>query len=286
MGTGTATAAGTVTATDPATPAPAAPGAAGRPRLGVFKFASCDGCQLSILDCEDELLTIADRVEIAYFLEATRRPLEGEFDLALVEGSVSTPEQEEQIRDVRRRSRFLVTLGACASHGGIQGLRNIGPIHADEALRIVYPDPQYVETLAQSRPATDYVAVDLQLPGCPIGKEQLLSLFAQVLSGARPRMPDHSLCMDCKRRGLVCVLVAHGSPCMGPVTRTGCGVLCPSYDRGCYSCFGPVAQPNTAALAGRFVQLGTPHDDVRRRFHAYYANDPAYRQEGDRHHGA
>jgi coenzyme F420-reducing hydrogenase gamma subunit len=132
-----------------------------RPRLGVFKFASCDGCQLSLLDCEDQLLAVADRVEIAYFLEATRRPLEGEFDVALVEGSVSTPDQENEIRDIRRRSRFLIMLGACASHGGIQGLRNFGSLNVDNALAIVYASPQYVETLACSRPASAYVAVDL-----------------------------------------------------------------------------------------------------------------------------
>src|ERR1700744_1191831 len=107
-----------------------------RPRLGVFKFASCDGCQLSLLDCEDELLAVAGAVDIAYFLEATRRPLEGEFDLAIVEGSISAPEQIEQIRDVRARSRFLVTIGACASAGGVQALRNGGKVH--DFLRIVY----------------------------------------------------------------------------------------------------------------------------------------------------
>ena len=262
---------------------PPAPGRGARPRLGVFKFASCDGCQLSILDCEDELLDLAASVEIAYFLEATRRPLEGEFDVALMEGSVSTPEQEDQVRDIRRRSRFLITLGACASHGGIQGLRNFGKIRADEALAIVYASPQYVETLADSRPASDYVPVDLALPGCPIDKHQLLRTLGQMLAGAPPRLPDHALCMDCKRRGIVCVLVARGAPCMGPVTATGCGVLCPSYDRACYSCFGPAAQPNTASLASRFEQLGLSPDEIRRLFHAFYANAPEFHQEGQRH---
>ncbi len=161
-----------------------------KPRLGVFKFASCDGCQLSLLDCEDELLAVADRVEIAYFLEATRRPLEGEFDVALVEGSVSTPEQENEIRDIRDRSRFLITLGACASHGGIQGLRNFGSLNVENALAIVYASPQYVETLACSRPASDYVAVDLELPGCPINKHQLLGVLAQMLAGQPAEGPQ------------------------------------------------------------------------------------------------
>ena len=254
-----------------------------KPRLGVFKFASCDGCQLSLLDCEDQLLAVADRVDIAYFLEATRRPLEGEFDVALVEGSVSTPEQEKEIRDIRRRSRFLITLGACASHGGIQGLRNFGSLNVENALAIVYASPQYIETLACSRPASDYVAVDLELPGCPINKHQFLGVLGQMLAGSRPKVPNHALCLECKRQQLVCVLVAKGTPCMGPVTSTGCGVLCPSYDRPCFSCFGPSAQPNTTALARRFEQLGLAPEEIRRLFQTFYANAHEFKKEGLRH---
>jgi coenzyme F420-reducing hydrogenase gamma subunit len=255
-----------------------------KPRLGVFKFASCDGCQLSLLDCEDQLLAVADRVDIAYFLEATRRPLEGEFDVALVEGSISTPGQEDEIRDIRRRSRFLITLGACASHGGIQGLRNFGSLNLAGALAIVYASPEYVETLTHSRPASAYVNVDLELPGCPINKEQLLRVLGQMLAGSRPKVPSHALCLDCKRQNLVCVLVAHGTPCMGPVTTTGCGVLCPSYDRPCYSCFGPNDKPNTASLARRFEELGLKPEEIRRLFHKFYANAPEFKEAGA-HHG-
>jgi coenzyme F420-reducing hydrogenase gamma subunit len=254
-----------------------------RPRLGVFKFSSCDGCQLSLLDCEDELLAVAGRVEIGYFLEAARVPLEGEFDVALVEGSISTPEQEHEIRKIRERTKLLICIGACASHGGIQGLRNFGAMRADDARAIVYALPQYVETLEHSRPASDYVAVDLELPGCPINKQQLLGVLAQLLAGGRPRLDSQALCLECKRRGLVCVLVAQGMPCMGPVTRSGCGVLCPGYDRPCYSCFGPAAQPNTASLAARFAQLGLEPAAIRRLFHAFYANDTHYFKEGQRH---
>jgi coenzyme F420-reducing hydrogenase gamma subunit len=177
-----------------------------------------------------------------------------------------------------------VTLGACASHGGIQGLRNIGKIGVDAALAIVYAAPEYVATLAHSRPASDYVSVDLELPGCPISKPQLLGVLAQMLAGSRnPRLDRHSLCMECKRRGLVCVLVAHGAPCMGPLTTTGCGVLCPSYDRPCFSCFGPVAQPNTTSLSARFAELGLGPAEIQRLFHAFYANETHYLTEGARH---
>ncbi len=252
-----------------------------KPRIGVFKFASCDGCQLSVLDCEDELLDLAGRVDIAYFLEAVRRPLEGQFDIALVEGSVYVPEQEEQIRDIRRRSRFLITLGACASHGGIQALRNF--TQSDEYPHLVYALPQYVESQAHSRPISDYVPVDLELQGCPINKRQLLRVLAQMLAGSKPHVPNHALCLECKRQNLVCVLVAQGKPCMGPVTTTGCGVLCPSYDRACYSCFGPAYQPNTEALAGWFARLGFSAGEIKRMFHAYYSQAVEFKEEGERH---
>jgi coenzyme F420-reducing hydrogenase gamma subunit len=254
-----------------------------KPRLGVFKFASCDGCQLSLLDCEDELLAVADRVDIAFFLEATRRPLEGNFDVSLMEGSISTPEQEKEIADIRKRSRMLITVGACASHGGIQSLRNNRDIN--EVLPIVYASPQYVDTLARSRPASDYVKVDLELQGCPINKRQLLQVLGQLLAGAAPRVDRHALCLDCKRQNLVCVLVAKGEPCMGPVTSTGCGVLCPSYDRPCYSCFGPAHQPNTSALAQRFEQLGLAADAIERLFHSFYSHAPDFEKEGERYAG-
>lgn len=249
-----------------------------RPRIGVFKFASCDGCQLSLLDCEDELLDLADRVEFAYFMEAIRRPLEGEFDLVLVEGSVSTPEQEETARDIRRRSRLVATLGACASHGGIQALRNFG--RTDEFLKVVYAAPQYIETLEHSRPISDYIDVDLELPGCPISKSQLLRVLAQFLLGSRPHVPDHALCLDCKRQNLVCVLVARGEPCLGPVTRTGCGVLCPSHDRPCYSCFGPAFQPNTASMADWLKRLGFSDEQIQHMFQTFYSQAPEFQLNG------
>jgi len=252
-----------------------------KPRIGVFKFASCDGCQLTILDCEDELLDLANVVDIAYFSEAIRRPMEGEFDIALVEGSVSTPDQERHIRDIRRRSKLLVTLGACASHGGIQALRNFADV--GEFVQTVYADPRFIETLALSRPASAYVPVDLELQGCPVSKQQLLRTLATMLLGSKPRLPSHALCLDCKRQNLVCVLVAQGLPCLGPVTTTGCGALCPTYDRPCYSCFGPAHQPNTASLADWFAQLGIPADAIRRFFHAFYSQAPEFKTEGERH---
>jgi coenzyme F420-reducing hydrogenase gamma subunit len=247
-----------------------------RLRLGVFKFASCDGCQLSLLDCEDELLQVAAAVDIAYFLEAVRRPLEGSFDLSLVEGSISSPEQLEQIKDVRRRSRFLVTIGACATAGGIQALRNFGQV--DDFLQAVYARPDYIQTLATSTPISAHVPVDFELRGCPIDKHQLLDVITSFLAGRRPHLPNHAVCLDCKRAGIVCIMVAQGTPCLGPVTHTGCGVLCPHHDRGCYGCFGPAKSPNVASLANRLASMGIPSDSVDRLLHTFNAWAPEFRE--------
>jgi coenzyme F420-reducing hydrogenase gamma subunit len=252
-----------------------------KPRLGVFKFASCDGCQLSLLDCEDELLAVAGAVEIAYFLEATRRPLEGEFDLALVEGSISSPEQLEQIKDVRKRSRFLVTIGACATAGGIQALRNFRDVK--EFIAIVYATPAYITTLGKSTPISDHVFVDYELRGCPINKRQLLEVILAFLHGRKPNTPSHSVCMECKQRGAVCVMVAGGIPCLGPVTHAGCGALCPAYRRGCYGCFGPMQTPNTDALSAWWGRLGVGREDIGRAFRGFNAYAEAFRKASEAH---
>lgn len=249
--------------------------AAQKPRLGVFKFASCDGCQLSLLDCEDELLAVAGAVDVAYFLEATRRPLEGDFDLSLVEGSISAPEQIEQIRDVRRRSRFLVTIGACATSGGIQALRNWGNVN--EYLQIVYAKPQYIETLATSTPIAEHVAVDFELRGCPINKHQLVEVIGAFLAGRRPNVANHAVCVECKRAGIVCVMVAHGTPCLGPITHAGCGALCPSYDRGCYGCYGPAKAPNVPSLTQHLQQHGMSAETADRLLHTFNVWAPEFR---------
>jgi sulfhydrogenase subunit delta len=226
-----------------------------KPKLAVWKFASCDGCQLSLLDCEDELLALAGEVEIAYFLEASSATMKGPYDLSLVEGSVTTAHDAERIHQVRRVSRKLVTIGACATAGGIQALRNFADV--GEFLSLVYASPEYVSTLDTSTPISAHVPVDFELHGCPIDKRQLLEVIGAFLHGRRPGIPSTSVCTECKRRGTVCVMVAHGTPCLGPVTHAGCGALCPSYNRGCYGCFGPMETPNTVSLRKQLRVLGT-----------------------------
>jgi coenzyme F420-reducing hydrogenase gamma subunit len=238
-----------------------------KPKLAVWKFASCDGCQLSLLDCEDDLLALAGEVEIAYFLEASRATVKGPYDLSLVEGSVTTPHDAERIRQVRRVSRHLVTIGACATAGGVQALRNFGDVN--EFVSIVYASPDYISTLETSTPISAHVPVDFELHGCPIDKRQLLEVITAFLHGRRPNIPSTSVCMECKRRGTVCVMVAHGTPCLGPVTHAGCGALCPSYDRGCYGCFGPMETPNTVSLTRQLNVLGMSKPAVERVFRTF-----------------
>jgi coenzyme F420-reducing hydrogenase gamma subunit len=244
-------------------------------------MASCDGCQLTLLNCEDELLALAGEVEIVHFPEASSRTApEGPFDLVLVEGSISTPDQVQEIQAIRKSTKTLVTIGACATAGGIQALRNWRD--HDEVLRVVYAEPRYIDTLATSTPIADHVPVDFQLRGCPIDKRQLLELITATLVGRRPQIRDESVCMECKRQGHVCVMVAHGTPCLGPVTHTGCGALCPGYDRGCYGCFGPREQANTRSLATWLEEQGASADEVRRRFRGFTGWAQPFRDESER----
>jgi sulfhydrogenase subunit delta len=245
-----------------------------RPRIGIVKFASCDGCQLTLLDLEDELLAIAERIDLVEFAEGTSRRSSGPYDVLFVEGSVSTPEQAEEIVRLRAASTFLVTIGACATAGGIQALRN----WADHDLvrSLVYPDPALIESLPTATPIADHVAVDAEIRGCPISPYQLREFVTALLVRRRPGLPDEAVCAECKRRGIVCVAVARGITCLGPVTRTGCGALCPAFGRGCYGCFGPRERANGPGLA-RWLERGSSPAETARSFALFNAWAPPFR---------
>ncbi|MGW4597952.1 NADH-quinone oxidoreductase subunit B family protein [Streptomyces sp. NPDC004457] len=255
-----------------------------RPALAVWKFASCDGCQLTLLDCEDELLGLAECVRIDHFLEMTpsegvdgqrARPAgRGPYDLSLVEGSITTAEDAERIQHVRRISRYLVTIGACATAGGIQALRNFADV--DEFVAAVYARPEYIATLETSTAISAHVPVDFELRGCPIDRRQLLEVITAHLAGRRPRIPSHSVCFECKRRGTPCVTVAHGTACLGPVTHAGCGAICPAYGRGCYGCFGPSSRPNLRSMVAQLRRDGMSERDIQRVFRTFNAASPEY----------
>ncbi|HLX34828.1 MAG TPA: hypothetical protein VKR30_06235 [Candidatus Limnocylindrales bacterium] len=257
------------------------PAAARRPRVGVVKLASCDGCQLTILDLEDHLLDLTERFEFVEFAEATSRRSSGPFDILFVEGSISTPEQAAEIVRLRAAATTLVAIGACATAGGIQALRTAAE---HEAFRsAVYPVPAYVESLATATPISAHVTVDAELRGCPIDPGQLLELLTAVTTGRRPQLPDQAVCVECKRRGIPCVIVARDLPCLGPVTRTGCGAICPSFGRGCYGCFGPREGANVEELAGDLRSRGGRTDaEVGRLFAGFTGATPEFRGVTDR----
>ncbi len=250
-----------------------------RPKVAVLKFASCDGCQLSLLDAEDQLLAVAGAVDIANFPEASRRILRGPYDIGLVEGSITTAHDVERIREVRKACRVLVTIGACATSGGIQALRNWRDVK--EFARFVYASPQFISTLDRSMPIGSYVHVDFELRGCPIDKRQLVEVLSAFLNKRKPTIPTHSVCMECKMRGQVCVMVAHQTPCLGPVTQTGCGALCPAFHRGCYGCFGPMENPNAPSLSKHFVEMGMSRREVSLSFRRFNAYAESFRKESE-----
>ena len=237
-----------------------------KPRLAVHKLSSCDGCQLALLNAGESLLALAERFDIVHFAEAGVIDEIAHADVALVEGSVSTPEERQRIRAIRARSGWLVPIGACATAGGPQALRN----HADGDMWVasVYPQPRHISALPRAEAVSEHVTVELELPGCPVSTTQVLTALTSLLAGASPVPEQDKVCLECKRRGQVCVLVTQGAPCLGPVTVTGCGALCPGLGRDCYGCYGPAENPESATLARRFAELGLNADAVARRFMA------------------
>ena len=250
-----------------------------RPRVAVHKFSSCDGCQLALLNLGEGLLELAQAVEIVHFLEAGPADPDAEVEIAFVEGSISTPEEAERIRRVRDRCRWLVTIGACATSGGLQALRNLDDSE-DAWRRAVYARPEFIRTLPRAEPVRAHVPVDLELWGCPVSGRQVLAAIASLLHGVPPQQNADKLCLECKRAGRVCTLVSGGAPCLGPVTRTGCGALCPAFGRACYGCYGPAENPAAPALARRLEGLGLPCDRLARRFLFIHSQAEPFHETG------
>ncbi len=247
-----------------------------KPKVAVWKFASCDGCQLSILDCENELLALAGAVRIANFTEASSAKMRGPYDLSIVEGSISTAHDAERIKRIRDASRILITIGACATAGGIQALRNFHDL--EQFKSVVYARPDYISALATSTPIADLVKVDFELRGCPVNKAQLLEVITALVNQRTPRIPAYPVCVECKRRATVCIMVARGVPCLGPAVQAGCGAICPAYARGCYGCFGPSDSPNLESLMRAWSAAGVPRDEIVRVLRTFNAGSPPFRK--------
>ena len=251
-----------------------------KPRVAVHKFSSCDGCQLAFLNLGEDLLTLAGRVELVHFAEAGPLDPDTGVDVAFVEGSVSTPEDLERIQHIRAHSGLLIAIGACATSGGIQGLRN----HANGAEWVaqIYSHPEAIASLERSTPISSHVKVDFELWGCPVSGPQMLAVVNALLLGVTPRDNADKVCTECKRRGYPCVMVSRGIACMGPVTRAGCGALCPSLGRDCYGCYGPAENANTDALAAQFARLGLMPEAVVRRFQSINSQAPVFLAAADK----
>jgi len=251
-------------------------------RVGVVKFASCDGCQLGFLDIGPALLDIGVKFQIVEFGEASsNRSPDGPFDILFVEGSISTAEQAHHIRHLRDRASVLITIGACATSGGIQALRawagNDGGIEG--FLDAVYATPAYIETLEKAQPVADFVDVDAELRGCPIDTRQLVELLTATAIGRRPQLPSEAVCVECKRAGKVCVMVSRGEPCLGPIISSGCNALCPGMARGCYGCFGPRESANGASLSDWYGEsLGLSDEQVAANFAGFTGWAPELRE--------
>ncbi len=246
-----------------------------RPSVAVYKFSSCDGCQLSLLNMEDELLDLAKAVDIALFLEATRTARPGPYDIAIVEGSISTEHEIERILEIRRTAKTLIALGTCATAGGVQALRNFAD--ARKMAAAVYEHPEYLSYLPTSEPLSVYVKTDLELWGCPVNKAQVIEVIVALLNDRRPNLPAHTVCMDCKRRGTSCVLVDKGTLCLGPAIQAGCGAICPAMGRGCYGCFGPAKGANMQSLETVLRSLERRPGETDLLFRHISGNAPQFR---------
>lgn len=250
-----------------------------KPKVAVWKFSSCDGCQLSILDLEDQLLALVGEIDFAYFKEATSAEMDPPYDLSLVEGSVTIPEEIERIHEIRKNSKAVVLMGACATAGGIQSLRNYTDVN--NFIPLVYSDTGAINTLEKSTPIHDHIKTEGRVQGCPPNNRQLLEAISAFLHGRRPNISTHSVCVECKMDGNVCVMVGHGTPCLGPVTHAGCGALCPSYHRGCYGCFGPMETPNTDSLTRQWRHMGVPEDEIVRSYRSFNGWQEPFREAAE-----
>jgi sulfhydrogenase subunit delta len=236
-----------------------------RPRIAVFELASCAGCQLQILNCEDELVDLLGLVDFVYFKEA-RSDTSDEYDIALIEGTVTRPADEPKLRTIRDRAKVVATLGACAYPGGIPALRN-AHVLADLQHTVYGEHADYFPTGA-ARPVDAVIPVDLHILGCPIDKDEFIRIVTAVLIGKKPDIPGYPVCVECKLRENVCAF-DRDEICLGPVTRAGCGARCPSYGSHCFGCRGLADDPNTTAMEGILERHGLSVQDVLAQYALY-----------------
>lgn len=245
--------------------------------VAIHKLTSCSGCQLAFLNQGKALLTLLDYIDFKHFVEAGLYEPDAKVDLSFIEGSVSTPEDLKRLQEARQNSKLLVSIGACATSGGVQALRNLAG--ADTWKQSVYPHPEFIKTLDTSTPIAEHVHIDYELWGCPITVESIRHFVSQLQLGTLPKTEMEKLCLECKRKQNVCVVITKQAPCLGPVTRSGCGALCPEFGKACYGCYGPSESPNAQSLANRFSGLGLVSEEVAQRFAAIHSHYPKFKEQ-------
>ncbi len=234
----------------------------GKPKVAFFDFACCEGCQLTVVDALQTHLELLDAVEIVNFREAISDQGQ-DYQIAFVEGSITREQDEERLRRIRAQADILVALGACAHLGGINALKNLHPL--DDVRKWVYGDKADWYPTYPARPISAVVEVDAFIPGCPIDREEFVRVVKAVLVGKKPAIPDYPVCVECKKLGNVCVYEL-GKECLGPVTRAGCGAICPTYGAGCEGCRGFIPNPNENAMKEVLDEAGLTVEEIMGRF--------------------
>lgn len=236
-------------------------------RVAFFDFASCEGCQLTVVDSLQTHLDLLEAVEIVNFREASSERRE-DYQIAFVEGSVTRPQDEERLKRIREQAQVLVALGACAHTGCVNALKNLQPL--EDVRRYVYGEHAHWYDTYAARPLSAVVQVDAFVPGCPIDREEFIEVVKALLVGKKPPIPDYPVCVECKLKQNVCVFHI-GLDCLGPVTRAGCGAICPTYGAGCEGCRGLIPHPNENAMKEVLDEAGLTLEEIMGRFTMFNA---------------
>ena len=234
-------------------------------KISFYDFTSCEGCQLQVLGCEDELLDILGEVEIVQFREAIDQR-EYDCDVAFIEGAFSRESDRAQLQKIRDHSKIVVALGACATTGGLNVLKNYRGI--GRAMKTVYGEQAGWYETSPVQPIDRVIKVDLKIHGCPIPKQEFLEVVKSLLAGRKPQIPDYPVCVECKLRENVC-LYHKGQYCMGVVARAGCNAWCPSYGGRCYACRGLISDPNNGAAKDVLAEFGLTIKQVMDEFRLF-----------------
>jgi len=233
-----------------------------KPRVAFFSLACCEGCQLQVLNCEEELLDLLNIIDIVKFREAMTESSD-DYDIAFIEGTVTRPYDAERVKKIRERAKVLVALGACAATGGVNMIKNSQDL--EDVRKYVYGKKWQVHDTYAARPLEAVVKVDYSIHGCPIDRQDFLEIVKSLVLGRTPNSPKYAVCVECRLKENVCVL-DKDMPCLGPVTRAGCDALCPSMGNSCEGCRGLVENPNVEATKDFLADKGLAVDDILRQF--------------------